>query len=80
MAKAELQITVSYRSASQQNLNCGGTSGFVQVMENFESNLRISFSRPGKSWNLIFGLGKWWKIKAMSVRLVAADVKARTMT
>ena len=25
-------------------------------------NLRISFSRPGKSWNLIFGHGKSWKI------------------
>ena len=25
-------------------------------------NLRISFSKPGKSWNLIFGHGKSWKV------------------
>ena len=40
---------------------------------------KILFSRPGKSWNLIVGPGKSWKIKAMSDRLVTADVKARIM-
>ena len=28
-------------------------------------NLSISFSRPGKSWNLIVGLGRSWKIKVL---------------
>ena len=32
-----------------------------------------------RSWNLIVGSGKSWKIKAMSNRLVTADVKARIM-
>ena len=42
-------------------------------------NLRISFSRPGKSRNLIVGPRKSWKIKVLFVRLVTADDKARTM-
>ena len=42
-------------------------------------NLRILFSRGGKSWDLIVSPGKSWKIKAMSDRLVTADIKARKM-
>ena len=42
-------------------------------------NLRISFSRHGKLWNLIVSPGKSWKIlNYISHRLVTADVKART--
>ena len=33
-------------------------AGFVQFIENLSWNLRISFSRPGKWWNLI----KEWKV------------------
>lgn len=32
-------------------------------------NLRISFSMPGRSWNLIIGARKSWKIKVLFGRL-----------
>ena len=51
--------------------------GFVRSWKSW--NLRISFSRPGKSWNSIVGHGKSWKIKVLFDRLVTADDKARTM-
>ena len=35
--------------------------------------------KPGKSWNLIVGHGKSWKIKVLLDRLDTADVKAWTM-
>ena len=43
----------------------------MQIMENVESHgiLRISFSRPGRSWNLIIGARKSWKIKVLLGRL-----------
>ena len=41
--------------------------------------LRILFSRPGKSWNLIVGPWKSWKIKFLFGSLVTADDKAWTM-
>ena len=54
-------------------------TGFVQVMENLDSRgiLWISFSRLGKSWNLIVSLWKSWKIIVLFGRLVTADDKAR---
>ena len=36
----------------------------------------VAQDRSGRSWNLIVGPGKSWKLKF--VRLVFADVKART--
>ena len=42
-------------------------------------NLSISFSRPGKSWKLIVGPWKSWKIKVLFDSLVTVDSKARTM-
>ena len=42
-------------------------------------NLRISFSRPEKSWNFVFGHRKSWQIKVLFDRSVTADDKARTM-
>ena len=42
-------------------------------------NLSISFSRPGKAWNLIVGPWGSWKIKILFDRLVTADDKARTI-
>ena len=42
-------------------------------------NLRISFSRPEKSWNYVFGHQKSWQIKVLFDRSVTADDKARTM-
>ena len=48
--------------------------GLVQVIEfmNF-------FSRPGKSWNLIVGPWKSWKIEVLSNRLFTAVDKAKAM-
>ena len=40
-------------------------------------NLKISFLRLGKLWNLIVGPWKSWKIKVLFGRLVTADNKAR---
>ena len=40
-------------------------TGFIQVMESLESRRIVqylSFSRPGKSWNLSVGHGKSWKM------------------
>ena len=42
-------------------------------------NLRISFSRPEKSWNVIVGPWKSGKVKVLFGSLVTAEVKARTM-
>ena len=36
-------------------------------------NLRIVFSGPGKSWNLVEGPGKSWKIKVMFGRCESKD-------
>ena len=54
-------------------------TGFVQVMENLDSRgiLWISFSRFGKSWNLIVSLWKSWKIIVLFGRLVTTDDKGR---
>ena len=38
--------------------------------------VRAGHGKPGKSWNLIVGHGKSWKIKVMLDRLDTADVKA----
>lgn len=40
---------------------------------------RAGHGKPGKSWNLIAGHGKSWKIKVVLDRLDTADVKAWTM-
>ena len=40
-------------------------------------NWRISFSRPGRSLNLIVGPWKSWKMKGVFGRLITADGKAR---
>ena len=40
---------------------------------------RAGHGKPGKSWNLIVGHGKSWKIKVVLGRLDTADVKAWTM-
>jgi len=41
-------------------------------------NLSISVSRLGKSWNLIVGQGKSWKIVVFVIRKLIAGVKRRT--
>ena len=63
---------VSHTQESNVNLYFINATGFVRIME-----FKISFSRPGKSWNLIVGPWKSWKIKVLFGRLVTADDKAR---
>ena len=41
--------------------------------------VRTGHGKPGKSWNLIVGPRKSWKIKVLFDRLVTADDKAWTM-
>ena len=55
-------------------------SGIVWVMGKPRKswNLSISVSRLGKSWNLIIGQGKSWKIVVFVIRNLIAGVKAGT--
>ena len=50
---------------------------FPEILDKW--NLSISFSRNGKSCNLVVGPSKARKIKVLFDRLVTADDKARTM-
>lgn len=54
--------------------NRGKTFGTQSV-----DRARAGHGKPGKSWNLIVGHGKSWKIKVVLDRLDTADVKAWTM-